>query len=92
MNDVDRVEAEMQTLIERSELTESIRAARASQASKRDASPTRSRPSKSTGPRANGDVMDDYHPASREAPRPARRIAMDVRREQERRLGGWGIR
>jgi hypothetical protein len=87
MNDVDRVEAEMQTLIERSELTESIQATRASQASKRDASATPSRPSKS-----NGDVMDDYHPASREAPRPARRIAMDVRRKQERRLGGWGIR
>jgi hypothetical protein len=34
-------------------------------------------------------VYETYVPDSPEAPRPARRIAMRARREQERRLGGW---
>jgi len=33
------------------------------------------------------DVVEDYAPPSRGAPRPARRIAMRARREQEYRLG-----
>jgi hypothetical protein len=33
--------------------------------------------------------FDTYVPASQGAPRPARRIAMEARREQDRRRGGW---
>jgi hypothetical protein len=38
---------------------------------------------------AGPEAGEDYVPADRWAPRPARRIAMQTHREQDRRLGGW---
>jgi len=35
------------------------------------------------------EVVEDYVPSHRDAPRSARRIAMQVRHEQDYRLTGW---